>query len=291
MTRRADLGTRLSYALAWVRGQTDLVPAVGVILGSGLSGFADRLGRASVIPYEQIPGFPGAKVAGHPGRLVVGELTAEGGGVAVVAMQGRAHGYEGWPAEDVAFGARVLCGLGIRALLVTNAAGGVNPAFNPGDLVRISDHINLSGQNPLVGENDDRIGRRFPDLSEAYDARLAALLDGAAAEVGVPLASGVYACMLGPSYETPAEIRMLRALGADLVGMSTVPDVIVARHMGVPVAGLSVVTNHAAGLSRRTLSHAEVAETAERVRDRLGALVAAFIARAGPPVETLSPAR
>ncbi len=280
MTKRADLWTRLSYALAWVRGQTDLAPAVGVILGSGLSGFGDRLEAAAVIPYEQIPGFPAPRVAGHPGRLVVGELAAEGRRVPVVAMQGRVHAYEGWSAEDVAFGARVLCGLGIRALLVTNASGGVNPAYTPGEIVRIADHLNLSGVSPLVGENDDRLGPRFPDMSEPYDARLAALLDDAARSAGVPLPAGVYACLLGPSYETPAEIRMLRAMGADLVGMSTVPEVIAARHMGVPVAALSVVTNHAAGLTRRRLSHAEVGQVAERARDRLGALVGAFLARA-----------
>lgn len=280
MTRHADLSTRLSYALAWVRGQTDLAPAVGVILGSGLSGFADRLEAQAVIPYEQIPGFPLSRVTGHPGRLVVGELPAEGGAVPVVAMQGRVHAYEGWSAADVAFGARVLCGLGVRALLVTNAAGGVNPAYAPGELVRISDHLNLSGVNPLVGENDDRLGPRFPDMSEPYDARLAALLDDAARSLGLEVPAGVYACLLGPSYETPAEIRMLRALGADLVGMSTVPEVIAARHMGVPVAGLSVVTNHAAGLTRHRLSHEEVGRVAERARDRLGALVSAFLARA-----------
>ncbi len=281
MTKRAELPLRLSYALAWVRGQTDLAPAVGVVLGSGLSAFADRLERAASIPYPQIPGFPAVRVPGHPGRLVIGELDTEEGPVPVVAMQGRVHGYEGWPAADVAFGARVLCGLGIRALLVTNAAGGVNPSLGPGDLVRITDHLNLSGQNPLVGDNDDRLGPRFPDLSEAYDERLGALMDEVAREVGVPLARGVYACVLGPSYETPAEIRMLRALGADLVGMSTVPEVIAARHMGVPVAGLSVVTNHAAGLSRRKLSHEEVAVAADRVRDQLGALAARFLARVG----------
>jgi purine-nucleoside phosphorylase len=277
MTRRADLWTRLSYALAWVRGQSDVTPKAGVILGSGLSGFADRLVRAVTIPYEQILGFPVSRVAGHPGRLVVGELEAEGGPVPLVAMQGRVHGYEGWSPEDVGFGARVLCGLGIKALLVTNASGGVNPAYDPGDLVRITDHLNLSGQNPLAGENDERLGPRFPDLSDAYDRRLGALLDETAARLGISLGTGVYACMPGPSYETPAEVRMLRAVGADLVGMSTVPEVIVARHMGVPVVGISVVTNHAAGLSQRKLSHEEVAQTAERVRDRLGALVAAFL--------------
>jgi purine-nucleoside phosphorylase len=280
MTKRAELPLRLSYALAWVRGQTDLAPAVGVILGSGLSAFGDRLERAVSIPYPQIPGFPAVRVPGHPGRMLIGELATGDGPVAVVAMQGRVHAYEGWPAADVAFGARVLCGLGIRALLVTNAAGGVNPALGPGDLVRITDHLNLSGQNPLVGENDDRLGPRFPDLSDAYDARLGGLMEEAAQEVGVPLTRGVYACVLGPSYETPAEVRMLRALGADLVGMSTVPEVIAARHMGVPVAGLSVVTNHAAGLSRMKLSHEEVAASADRVRDRLGALAAAFLSRA-----------
>jgi purine-nucleoside phosphorylase len=280
MTKRADLATRLSYAVAWVHGRTDHVPSVGIVLGSGLAGLADRLEKASVIPYEEIPGFPISKVPGHPARLVVGELPVDGGAVVVAAMQGRAHGYEGWSAEDVAFGVRVLCRLGVSLVLVTNAAGGVNPSLAPGDLVRITDHLNLSGMNPLVGDNDDTLGPRFPDLSEAYDPRLGALLDASAGALGIPLRSGVYACMPGPSYETPAEIRMLRALGADVVGMSTVPEVIAARHMGVPVAGISVVTNLAAGLSRKALSHEEVARTAEQVKDRLTALVTEFLARA-----------
>ena len=280
MTRRADLSTRLSYALAWVRGKADVSPAAGIILGSGLNGLADRLEHAVVIPYEEIPGFPVSRVPGHRARLVVGELPVEGGAIPVVAMQGRAHGYEGWGADDVAFGARVLCGLGVKLLLVTNTAGGVNPAFAPGDLVRIVDHLNLSGLNPLVGENDDRIGPRFPDLTDAYDPALGALLAQVAAERSIPLRAGVYACLLGPSYETPAEIRMLRALGADVVGMSTVPEVIAARHMGVRVVGISVVTNLAAGLSRRTLSHEEVAETAGRVEASLTTLVTGFLARA-----------
>jgi purine-nucleoside phosphorylase len=263
-----------------VRGKADVSPVAGIILGSGLSGLADRLERAVVIPYEEIPGFPVSKVPGHRARLVIGELPVEGGAVPVVAMQGRAHGYEGWGAGDVAFGARVLCGLGVKLLLVTNAAGGVNPSFAPGDLVRIVDHINLSGLNPLVGENDDRVGPRFPDLTDAYDPALGALLAQVAAERSIPLRAGVYACLLGPSYETPAEIRMLRTLGADVVGMSTVPEVIAARHMGVRVVGISVVTNLAAGLSRRTLSHAEVAETAGRVEASLTTLVTAFLARA-----------
>ncbi len=280
MTKRADLSTRLSYALAWVHGKTDLAPAAGVILGSGLAAFADRLERAVVIPYEEIPAFPISKVPGHPGRLVVGELRVEGGTIPIAAMQGRVHAYEGWSAEDTAFGARVLCALRVKLLLVTNAAGGINPSYAPGDLVRIVDHLNLSGQNPLVGDNDDRLGPRFPDLSDAYDPALGALLAETAASLGIPLRSGVYACMLGPSYETPAEVRMLRALGADVVGMSTVPDVITARHMGVPVAAVSVVANLAAGLSRQALSHEEVAETAGRVGERLTTLVSAFLAGA-----------
>jgi purine-nucleoside phosphorylase len=280
MTRRAELSTRLSYALAWVRGKAEVSPAAGIILGSGLNGLADRIERAAVIPYEEIPGFPVSKVPGHRARLVVGELPVEGGALPVVAMQGRAHGYEGWSADDVAFGARVLCGLGVKLLLVTNAAGGVNPSFAPGDLVRIVDHLNLSGLNPLVGDNDDRVGPRFPDLTDAYDPALGTLLEQVAAEQSIPLRAGVYACLLGPSYETPAEIRMLRALGADMVGMSTVPEVIAARHMGVRVTGISVVTNLAAGLSRRSLSHAEVSETAGRVEASLTTLVTAFLARA-----------
>lgn len=280
MTKRADLVTRLSYAAAWVRGKTDLVPAAGMILGSGLGGFAARLERATAIPYSEIPAFPVSKVDGHDGRLVLGELPAEGRGVPVAVMQGRVHAYEGWGADEVAFGARVLCSLGIRALLVTNAAGGVNPAFAPGDLVRIVDHLNLSGRNPLVGENDERLGPRFPDLTEAYDPHLGALLDEAAAVLGIPLGKGVYACVLGPSYETPAEVRMLRALGADLVGMSSVPEVLAARHMGVPVAAISVVTNLAAGLAGKALGHGEVTEAAGRAGGRLAALVSAWISRA-----------
>jgi purine-nucleoside phosphorylase len=280
MSKRADLGTRLSYGLAWVRGKLDAPPAVGLVLGSGLSAFAERLESATTIPYGEIPGFPVSRVPGHPGRMVIGELAGAEGRVSVAAMLGRVHAYEGWPAEDVAFGARVLCALGVKVLALTNAAGAVNPDLAPGDLVRITDHLNLSGQNPLVGDNDERIGTRFPDMSHAYDPRLGDLLDATAADLGIALRRGVYACMLGPSYETPAEVRMLRTLGADLVGMSTVPEVIVARHMGVPAVAVSVVTNLASGLSTRPLSHGEVAETADRVRDRIGALLAAFLTRA-----------
>lgn len=279
MSKPADLRTRLEYAVAWVRGKTDLVPTVGVVLGSGLGGFADRLARQAVVPYEEIPGFPISKVAGHAGRLVVGDLETPDGTVTVATMQGRVHAYEGWPASEVAFGARVLCSLGVKALVVTNAAGGINAAFGAGELVRITDHLNLTGQSPLTGPNDDHLGPRFPDMSAPYDARLGGLLEEAARQAGVPLRLGVYAGVLGPSYETPAEIRMLRTLGADLVGMSTVHEVIAARHQGVPVAGISVVTNLASGLGGAQLTHEEVQQVAGRVRSRLEALLLAFLPR------------
>jgi purine-nucleoside phosphorylase len=282
MTKRGELFARLEYARAWIRGKTDVRPTAGVILGSGLGGFAARLANATEIPYAEIPEFPVPRVPGHSARVVVGELPGPKHPVSIAALEGRVHAYEGWSGDEVAFGARVLCSLGVKSLVVTNAAGGVNPSLEPGDLVRITDHLNLSGVNPLTGPNDDRIGTRFPDLSEAYHPCLAELLDGCAARLGIPLKQGVYACMPGPSYETPAEIRMLRALGADLVGMSTVHEVIAARHMGVPVAGISLVTNRAAGLAGRPLSHDEVQEVAARVGERLADLLVAYLPLAVP---------
>jgi purine-nucleoside phosphorylase len=279
---RADLHDRLSYALAWIRGRTDARPSAAVVLGSGLGGFATRLAAADVIPYAEIPEFPVARVPGHPGRLVVGDLPGADGPVTVGVLQGRVHGYEGWTAEDVAFGVRVLALLGARVLVVTNASGGVNPDLAPGDLVRIVDHLNLSGRNPLTGPNDDRLGPRFPDLTDAYDPSLGGLLESTAQRLGIPLRRGVYACVPGPSYETPAEVRMLRTLGADLVGMSTAPEVIVARHMGVKVAGISVVANLAAGLKRSPLSHEEVEAVAAREGERLFDVLAAFLPLAAP---------
>jgi len=280
MTRHADLSTRLSYAAAYVRGKTDARPDVGVVLGSGLGAFAERLENATAIPYADIMGFPVSRVAGHAGKLVVGELHGPHGTAVVAAMQGRVHLYEGWSPDDVTFGVRVLGGLGVRALLLTNAAGGIDPALAPGDLVRITDHLNLTGQSPLIGENDERLGPRFPDMSAAWDPGLGALLDASAAAVGVKLGRGVYAGLLGPSYETPAEVRMLRTLGADLVGMSTVVEAIAARHAGLKIAGLSVVSNLAAGLAPTRLSHADVQQTADRVKEPLGAVVADFLGRA-----------
>ena len=248
-------------------------PRVGIILGSGLGSFADRLSGAVSVPYAELPHFPSSSVPGHAGRLVLGTLR----GVPVVAMQGRVHGYEGYSQSQVAFPARVLCALGLRALVVTNAAGAINRALRPGDLMAITDHINLSGGSPLYGPNDDRLGPRFPDMSTTYDVGLLARLLECAQATKIDLRSGVYAILSGPSYETPAEIRMLRVLGADAVGMSTVPEVIAAAHMGVKVAGVSCITNLAAGISPKPLSHAEVAETAGRVTETFSRLLIEFL--------------
>jgi purine-nucleoside phosphorylase len=250
-----------------------LSPQVGVILGSGLGDFADGLEDAHRVPYAELPHFPRSSVPGHAGRLVLGRV----GGVAVVAMQGRVHAYEGFAPSQVVFPARVLCTLGIRALIVTNAAGGIHPALQPGDLMAITDHINLSGWNPLAGPNDERLGPRFPDMSTPYHPALRERLFEVARAQGVQLKRGVYAILSGPSYETPAEIRALKALGADAVGMSTVPEVIAAVHMRVPVVGLSCITNLAAGIAQKPLSHDEVAETAQRVKAVFGGLLTAFV--------------
>ncbi len=272
MSRKADLHTRLEYARAWIRGRTEHRPAVGMVLGSGLGALADRVEERVVVPFEEIPEFPVSTVAGHAGRLVVGKLA----GVAVAVLQGRAHLYEGASAEDVTFGVRLLAWFGVRSLLLTNAAGAVNPDLPPGGLVRITDHLNLTGANPLTGPNDERLGSRFPDMSQPYDTRLGGLLDTCASDLSIPLGRGVYAGLAGPSYETPAEIRMLRTLGADLVGMSTVLETIAARHAGVAVAAISLVTNLAAGLSPRPLSHDDVLRAGAGARERLERLLPAW---------------
>jgi len=258
-----------------LRLPSDVSP-VAVVLGSGLGAFAERLSSPSSISFEALPGFPAPTVPGHRGRLVYGQLS----GVPVLAMQGRIHGYEGHDAATVAFPARVLGVLGSRALVVTNAAGGVNAGFAPGDLMRITDHLNLSGRNPLTGPNEDALGLRFPDLSRAYDVRLGEALEAAAREVGVTLRNGIYAHIPGPTYETPAEVRMLRLLGADAVGMSTVPEVIVAAHQRIPCCGISCITNHAAGISPTPLTHEEVVEVAKRVEGTFAQLLCAFVPRA-----------
>lgn len=248
-------------------------PTVGLILGSGLGGFADRLEDPVRIEYGDIPHFPTSTVSGHAGRLVVGDL----GGVSCVAMQGRVHFYEGHSAAEAALPARVLVALGARTLIITNAAGGLHADWAPGTLMLIRDHINLLGDNPLRGDNDDRLGPRFPDMTHAYAPALRELARAAAARLGLELAEGVYVAMSGPTYETPAEVQMLARLGADATGMSTVPEVVVANHMGARVLGISCITNKAAGLGDQPLSHDEVKETAERVRGQFEGLLAAII--------------
>ncbi|KFE63515.1 purine-nucleoside phosphorylase [Hyalangium minutum] len=250
-----------------------LTPRVGIILGSGLGAFADSFERKVVIPYAELPHFPHSSVPGHAGRLVLGLV----GGEPVVAMQGRVHSYEGYSSVQVAFPARVLCALGIRGLVVTNAAGGINSQFAPGDLMAITDHLNLSGWNALTGPNDDRLGPRFPDMSRAYAPSLRELLLQSAQRTQVLLRQGVYVMVSGPSYETPAEIRMFRTLGADAVGMSTVPEVVAASHMSVPVVGISCITNLAAGVGDKPLTHEEVAETANRVAGIFSRLLTDFL--------------
>ncbi|MGC8794069.1 MAG: purine-nucleoside phosphorylase [Bryobacteraceae bacterium] len=266
---------KLDEAVAFLRQRSNARPHVGVVLGSGLGGFAERLVERCEIRYAEIPHWPVATAEGHAGRLILGRLRD----LEVAVMAGRAHLYEGYRPDQVVFGVRVLGRLGAKLLVLTNAAGGINPAFRRGLLVLISDHINLQGANPLVGPNDDSLGPRFPDMTEAYPERLRRVARETASELGIALAEGVYAAMLGPSYETPAEIRFLRTIGADLVGMSTVPEVIAARHMGIAVLAISCVTNMAAGLAPGPLSHREVLETGEMVRENLTRLLEALLPR------------
>jgi purine-nucleoside phosphorylase len=249
-------------------------PATAVVLGSGLGGFASSLARAASIPYGDIPNWPVSNVVGHEGRLVIGEAA----GRPIAALSGRAHFYEGHDLRSVTFGTRVLGVLGVKTLILTNAAGGINSGFSPGDLMVIDDHINLLGSSPLTGPNDERFGVRFPDLTNVYSPRLRHLADKTAAAQGLTLRHGVYAACHGPSYETPAEVRYLRTIGADAVGMSTVPEAIVARHMGIDVLGISCITNFAAGVLPQPLNHDEVLETAKRVRDTFIALLNGVIA-------------
>lgn len=267
----------LDDAVRFVRTKTTTKPLVGVVLGSGLGAWADSLTGAVKIPYAEIPHMPISTVPGHAGNLVIGLA----GDVPVACLQGRVHPYEGHPAVRAVFPARLLARLGCRAAVLTNAAGGIQPGFKVGDFMLLSDHLNLSGQNPLVGPNEDALGPRFPDMSTAYDPDVRALAREAAAEVGVSLHEGVYAALLGPSYETPAEIRMLQRLGADAVGMSTALEVIALRHMGVRCGAMSCITNLAAGISKEALNHAEVEETARRVHDRFKALLSAWVTRVG----------
>jgi purine-nucleoside phosphorylase len=259
----------------WLRSRLDAVPEVAIVLGSGLGGFTAELAEPTTIPYENIPHWPASRVIGHAGRLVTGVSA----GRRVLALSGRVHFYEGHDLARVTYPVRVLGVLGVKTLVLTNAAGGINTRFSRGGLMIIDDHINLLGSNPLVGPNDERFGHRFPDMTEVYAARLRALAAEAAAAREIPIERGVYVAVHGPSYETPAEIRYLRAIGADAVGMSTVPEAIVARHMGIEVLGLSCITNMAAGVEPGVLNHLEVMETARRVRDQFVALVEGVVAR------------
>ena len=252
-----------------IRRESDLEPRVGMILGSGLGGLADELEDRVEIPYGAIPGWPASTAAGHAGLLVLGAVD----GVPVAVLKGRAHLYEGVPAQQVVFGVRVLGRLGVRTLVVTNAAGAINESFRPGTLVVVSDHVNLLGTSPLVGPNDDSLGPRFPDLGDAYDPVLRGRAHEAAAALGLELGEGVYGAWLGPQFETPAEIRFMRAIGCDLAGMSTVPEVIAARHMGVRCLGISVVTNMAAGLEDGRLDHEAVLSVAGEAEPRLTRLL------------------
>ena len=270
-----DLFERVHAAADVVRARIGArAPQVGLILGSGLGGYADRLDDAVAIDYRDIPGFPVSTIHGHAGRLVIG--TREG--VTCVAMQGRVHLYEGWRAAEVSFPARVLVALGARVVMVTNAAGGLEPTWAPGTLMLIRDHIDMLRDQALRGPNDERLGPRFPDMTTAYAPELRALVHEVARARGLPLAEGVYVAMPGPTYETPAEVRMLQILGAHATGMSTVPEVVVARHMGARVIGISCITNHAAGITGAALSHAEVTEVATRVRSTFEGLLDGVLA-------------
>lgn len=276
-----DEFARAERAAEFILAKTKLRPRVGLVLGSGLGAFADEFEAVTRIDYKKIPHFPRSTAEGHAGRLVVGKV----GAVPVAAMQGRVHFYEGYALRDVIFPMRVFARVGIRAVILTNAAGGISREYKQGCLVVLRDHINLQGSNPLIGPNDERFGPRFHDMTQAYwkAYREAAVAEGR--RLGIEIFEGVYAALTGPSYETPAEIRYLRTIGADLVGMSTVPEVIAARHMGLRVLGISCVTNMAAGILDRPINHEEVLKTGERVKGQFVALLRAVIPRIAEDVK------
>jgi len=275
-----SLISHLDEAVSVIRTKSPLTPVVGVVLGSGLGAWAESLTEPVVLPYSEIPFMPVSTIVGHAGKLWIGLAN----GVPVACLQGRVHLYEGHAPERAVFGARLLARLGCRAALLTNAAGGTRPTFTPGDLMLIRDHLNLTGQNPLTGPNEAGLGPRFPDMTHAYDRRIGALAREAASEAGVSIHEGIYAGLLGPSYETPAEITMLRTLGADAVGMSTVHEVIALRHMGVRCGAMSCITNLAAGLSPTPLDHKEVEETARQTRERFTALLSSWVQKVGAAI-------
>jgi purine-nucleoside phosphorylase len=264
-----DLYARAQYAARTIRASISMEPRIAIVLGSGLGDFGNDFQDAVAIPYQEIPGFPTSTVAGHAGRLVIGRVD----NVPVLAMQGRVHFYEGYSLEEVTFPLRTFKLLGIKTLVLTNAAGGIDVQLSQGALMLISDHLNLMGANALRGPNDERFGPRFPDMSDVYSRRLQQIAVEEARAMGVELRRGIYAALAGPSYETPAEIHMLRGFGADAVGMSTVPEAIVARQMGIEVLGISCITNMAAGLGNEPINHQEVVETGKQVRDTFAQLL------------------
>jgi purine-nucleoside phosphorylase len=272
-----DEFAKAEQAAAFISSKTSLEPQIALVLGSGLGPFADGMQQATRLAFSEIPHFPQATALGHAGKLVIGEVS----GVAVAAMQGRVHYYEGLPLRDVIFPVRVFKRLGIKSAIITNAAGGINTSYSQGALVVLSDHINMQGSNPLIGPNDDRFGPRFPDMTRVYWKPYREIAKEEAKRIGIEIHEGVYVAVTGPSYETPAEIRMFRNVGADLVGMSTVAEVIAASHMGMRVLAISCVTNMAAGILDQPLDHREVMETGERVKDAFMQLLNAVIPRMG----------
>ena len=272
---------RAAGAARYVLSKTDLRPTVALVLGSGLGEMVDDLANSTQIPYKDIPAFPRSTVEGHAGTLAIGTL----GNVTLAAMKGRVHYYEGYSAKEVAFPIRVFGQMGIRAVILTNAAGAINESYGRGALVLLTDHINLQGTNPLIGPNDPQLGPRFPDMTQAYCKRCRTMAAEEAKRLNIPLHEGVYAAFTGPSYETPAEIRFLKTIGADLVGMSTVPETIAARHMGMRVLGISCVTNMAAGILEQEIDHAQVMETGKQVKEQFLSLLHAVIPRIAADIE------
>ncbi len=260
---------KLKEAAQYIKSVTNVRPQIGLVLGSGLGAFVDRIQNKIVIPYQDIPHFKQCTVEGHEGRLILGTIAD----VPCVVLQGRLHVYEGHPMEDIVFPTRVMATLGIEILILTNAAGGINQTFRPGDLVLMEDHINLMGHNPLVGPNISELGPRFPDMTEAYAKDLRNIFQKASLNLGREIKKGVYAALLGPTYETPAEIRMMRIIGADMVGMSTAPEAIAANHLGLKVCGISCITNMAAGIEQRALSHDDVKDMAAKVMEHFSNLL------------------
>jgi purine-nucleoside phosphorylase len=272
---RASLWERVEETASDIRSRCALLPETAIVLGSGLGDFSDTLLDALATPYASLPHWPASRVVGHAGRLVIGTVA----GQRIAALSGRVHFYEGYDLATVVFATRVMGRLGVKRFILTNAAGGINAAFAQGALMIIDDHINLMGSNPLIGPNDDRFGPRFPDMSEVYSARLRKMADEAARAKGVGVSHGIYLATHGPSYETPAEIRLFRSMGADAVGMSTVPEAIAARHLGMEVLGISCISNMAAGISPQPIVHEEVLATMQRVRSSFISLLEGIIER------------